>query len=85
MIPNGDLENFEITVYLAIVGQTLGILNLIYEQTKHDIFFLDWEKPRKVRVHSLSMQFRSIMWRMWICGFNWPNVGAFALHILIYP
>lgn len=48
MIPDGDLHNFVITVYLAIVGQTVGVLNTIWEQTKVDVFFLDWEKGRKV-------------------------------------
>lgn len=48
MIQDSDLENFKITVYLAIVGQTVGMLNMLYDQTKTDIFLLDWEKPRKV-------------------------------------
>ena len=48
MIQDGNLQNFQITAILAIVGQTVGMLNMIYEQTKVDVFFLDWEKPRKI-------------------------------------
>jgi len=48
MVQDGNLANFQTTAILAIVGQTVGIINMIYEQTKVDFFFLDWEKPRKV-------------------------------------
>ena len=43
MIGEGGIQNFQITVYLAIVGQSIGVLNMIYQQTKTDVFFLDWE------------------------------------------
>lgn len=36
------------TVILAIVGQTVGLLHTMYQQTNVDVFFLDWEKPRRV-------------------------------------
>jgi meckelin len=58
MIPDGQLQNFQITVYLAIVGQSVGILNMIYQQTKMDIFFLDWEKPRKVMAKDGEISFK---------------------------
>lgn len=48
MVQDGSLENFQITSILAIVGQTVGMINMIYVQTKVDFFFLDWEKPRKI-------------------------------------
>jgi hypothetical protein len=37
-----------VTVVLAIVGQTIAMVHRIYTQTNIDLFFIDWEKPRKV-------------------------------------
>lgn len=47
MLYNSMLRNFYITVVLAIVGQTIGLLWFLWKQTRYDIFFLDWEKERQ--------------------------------------
>ncbi|GIL75629.1 hypothetical protein Vretimale_15152 [Volvox reticuliferus] len=48
MLPDGDLENFKITVILAIVGQSLGLLWMLWRQLRTDVFFIDWERARKI-------------------------------------
>uniref|UniRef100_A0A383WB01 Meckelin n=1 Tax=Tetradesmus obliquus TaxID=3088 RepID=A0A383WB01_TETOB len=48
MLPDAQLHNFWVTMVLALVGQSLGLLKMLYEQISVDIFFLDWEKPRRV-------------------------------------
>ncbi|KAG2452271.1 hypothetical protein HYH02_003295 [Chlamydomonas schloesseri] len=48
MLTNGQLYNFRITVILAIVGQSLGLVWMLWAQTRTDVFFIDWEKSRKV-------------------------------------
>ncbi|EFJ50232.1 hypothetical protein VOLCADRAFT_116951, partial [Volvox carteri f. nagariensis] len=48
MLPDDQLENFKITVILAIVGQSLGLLWMLWQQMRTDVFFIDWEKPRKI-------------------------------------
>lgn len=61
MVQDGDLQNFQITAILAIVGQSVGTVNMIYEQTKVDFFFLDWEKPRKVLAKDGKVLFITII------------------------
>eukprot|EP00983_Pelagomonas_calceolata_P063521 1147765-Pelagomonas_calceolata.AAC.5 len=36
------------TVIVAIVGQAVGLLYMLWKQVTVDVFFLDWERPRKV-------------------------------------
>ncbi|KAF5827901.1 Meckelin [Dunaliella salina] len=49
MIPRDeDLVNFRATVIVAIVGQAVGLLYMLWKQVTVDVFFLDWERPRKV-------------------------------------
>ncbi|KAI8463954.1 MAG: Meckelin [Monoraphidium minutum] len=46
--PDSGMYNFWVTMVLAVVGQSVGLLWTIYQQTNVDVFFLDWEKPRRV-------------------------------------
>ncbi|GBF95222.1 meckelin [Raphidocelis subcapitata] len=46
--PDSGMYNFWVTLVLAVVGQAVGLLWVLYEQVNVDVFFLDWEKPRRV-------------------------------------
>jgi len=35
-------------VIVAIVGQSVGLVHMLWRQLTADIFFIDWERPRKV-------------------------------------
>ncbi|GLC73394.1 hypothetical protein PLESTF_001370600 [Pleodorina starrii] len=48
MLPDNQLKNFKTTVILAIVGQSLGLLWMLWRQLRVDVFFIDWEKSRKI-------------------------------------
>jgi hypothetical protein len=48
MLRDEQLANFRVTVLLAIVGQSLGLVQLLWSQVNIDVFFIDWEKPRRV-------------------------------------
>ncbi|KXZ47359.1 hypothetical protein GPECTOR_36g81 [Gonium pectorale] len=48
MLQDSDLQNFRITVTLAIVGQSLGLVWMVWGQIRTDVFFIDWEKGRKI-------------------------------------
>lgn len=48
MLLNDDMYRFWVTVVLAIVGQSVGLAHMIWKQLSVDIFFIDWEKPRKI-------------------------------------
>ncbi|GFR52700.1 hypothetical protein Agub_g15327 [Astrephomene gubernaculifera] len=48
MLQDSDLYNFKVTVILAVVGQALGLLWTLWRQVRTDVFFIDWEKARKV-------------------------------------
>ncbi|PNW74089.1 hypothetical protein CHLRE_13g584901v5 [Chlamydomonas reinhardtii] len=66
MLTDGQLYNFKITVILAIVGQSLGMLWMLWGQIRTDIFFIDWEKSRKVLSKEGSREENSPVscWRM---------------------
>jgi hypothetical protein len=37
-----------VTVIIAIVGQAVGLVHMLWKQIHADVFFLDWERARKV-------------------------------------
>ena len=48
MLRDEQLSNFRLTVVLAVVGQSLGLAHMLWRQVNVDVFFVDWEKPRRV-------------------------------------
>ena len=46
--PTLPCPSCRITVILAGVGQAVGLVWMIWKNVNYDLFFLDWEKPRKV-------------------------------------
>ncbi|KAG2497180.1 hypothetical protein HYH03_004769 [Edaphochlamys debaryana] len=76
MVPDWDLENFRITVILAIVGQSLALCYKIYQQIKVDVFFIDWEKGRKVLSKEGSREEPAPVscWRMLMVANEWNEL-----------
>ncbi|MEW5313740.1 MAG: hypothetical protein WDW38_005281 [Sanguina aurantia] len=48
MIPDDQVQNFTISVVLAVVGQAVALVNMLWHQANVDILFIDWERPRRV-------------------------------------
>lgn len=48
MLRDHQVANFRVTVLLAMVGQAVGLAALLWRQVRVDVFFIDWEKPRRV-------------------------------------
>eukprot|EP00003_Mantamonas_plastica_P003858 TRINITY_DN13032_c0_g2_i5.p1 TRINITY_DN13032_c0_g2~~TRINITY_DN13032_c0_g2_i5.p1 ORF type:complete len:838 (-),score=230.14 TRINITY_DN13032_c0_g2_i5:794-3010(-) len=47
MPAKGDLERFVVILSLAFVGKTIHVLYLLWRQINMDIFFMDWETPKR--------------------------------------
>lgn len=76
MVPNGSLSNLMIAMILAIVGQGVGLAHMLYVQTKVDVFFVDWEKPRKVLAKEGGKEEPSPVscWRMLLLANEWSEL-----------
>ncbi|GMH43204.1 hypothetical protein BSKO_11126 [Bryopsis sp. KO-2023] len=51
MILDSELKHFQTAMILAAVGQSISLLRMIWRQVHYDVFFVDWEKPRRVLSH----------------------------------
>lgn len=45
---DNKMRVFESTVVLTTILATLAIVDLLWNQTHYDMFFVDWEKPRRI-------------------------------------
>lgn len=76
MLPDWQLYNFRVTVILAIVGQCVGIVYTIFMQIRTDVFFIDWEKSRKVLSKEGAKEEPSPVsaWRMLMVANEWNEL-----------
>jgi hypothetical protein len=50
-----------VTIILAIVGQSIGLVHRMYRTSCVDIFLLDWEKPRRVLARDGATQIQMVL------------------------
>jgi Meckelin (Transmembrane protein 67) len=48
LLPIDDLQGVRVMLVCALVAQGLALLIIIHRQVVCDVFFLDWEQPRRV-------------------------------------
>ena len=42
---------FQVLLVCCFIAQLVHVIDLLYVQTQHDIFFIDWEQPRTTDPH----------------------------------
>jgi hypothetical protein len=80
MLRDEQLANFRVTVVLAIVGQGLGLAHLLWRQVNVDVFFVDWEKPRRVLAKGGGREDAAPVscWRTLLAANEWNELQASA-------
>ncbi|CAD7702542.1 unnamed protein product [Ostreobium quekettii] len=78
VVEDGDVAGFRAAVFVAAVGQGLGLLHMLYRQVTYDIFFMDWEKPRRVLTRGGGREESAPVscWRMLFVANEWNELQA---------
>ncbi|KIY92883.1 putative Meckelin [Monoraphidium neglectum] len=79
--PDSGMYNFWVTMVLAVVGQAVGLLWVIYQQINVHVFFLDWEKPRRVLAKGGGREEAAPVscWRTLLVANEWNELQAARL------